>query len=365
MDDEELTRIRRRAEIMPSDDGSSDEVNQPNGGWLASNDEGSSDDGSSDEDAPGGADRAGIGGAQAGKKNSNDGNEGRAIGKEGRKDIEVGFSEDESEGESDTPSEDESEDDQGPKRSSKQQLRDIPLHERLAMKLNGGDGAISVRWEPKAGERNDDWGYGTEEVLPAGKGRKRDKNAPMEMSTKWAVGRHREVIEVQKSKARDPRFEEEGTTSMSAARAEDAYKFLEEKRQKELSSLELAIRRENRRRGGRAGGVESKVEVLKKAAARLKQVEGEQARERARRNALESWKKTEKAKVAAGKAPYYLKRKAAKEMVLENQFSELSKGKGGKRRVEKKVEKRRKRNAAHERKWMPDTRGQRTVNEAP
>lgn len=70
---------------------------------------------------------------------------------------------------------------------------------------------------------------------------------------------------------------------------------------------------------------------------------------------LSKLKQEEREKVAAGKTPYFLKQSAIKELALEDRYQEL-KGKG-KGKVSKFLEKRRRKNAAKDRKWMPEGGG--------
>ena len=111
-----------------------------------------------------------------------------------------------------------------------------------------------------------------------------------------------------------------------------------------------------RRGRGMEGGADSKIEVLKAAELRLRQVESARERQRIDKKALSEWKEKEKKSVAEGKQPFYLKKKAAKELLLEARFDGIRKGKGGKKRVEKLLERKRKKTVAKERKFLPEER---------
>jgi len=250
-------------------------------------------------------------------------------------------------------------------------LCEISMADRLALKMDGGDGAKSSQrrhkpvitaWQKGGDNARGNWGKtAAPEETDEAKGRKR-KDAPMEMSTKWAVGRHREVVEVKKKKSVDPRFwdaSEGGGGGGGSKKAQaEMMEFLDEKRATELKAVEHAIKKEKRRRGGReSASADTKVEVLKQTAYRLKQVQGEHKRTAVADGALAEWRKGERTKVAEGKQPFFLKRAAVKELVKNRQFEELIKGKGGKQRGEKHMEKKQKKKTAKERKWVPDERG--------
>ena len=103
----------------------------------------------------------------------------------------------------------------------------------------------------------------------------------MEMSTKWAVGRHREVVDPNalglggrrgagKHAPRDPRFEPMSSTAATGRAEREYLELLGEKREEELKQVQRAIKKENRRRGGRdASGADpdAKISVLKKSLA--------------------------------------------------------------------------------------------------
>jgi ribosomal RNA-processing protein 36 len=395
-DDDELSRIRRRAEIMPSDeddddfDEESEEEEQEDEqlsrmrrrAEIAPSDDDDDDDSDDfdDEDSEGGdKDKSREVDDDDSGEDVNDPNDEASASSEEEVQYDGISSDEDEDDEDERGDEDEAVE---LRRARKKPLREVSLADRLAMKMDGGDGAVSTQrhrkfavsaWGGKDGSGDQEWGgwnsggsgggNSKKQAQEEAKQQRKSKHAPMEMSTKHAVSRHRDVVEVKKAKAVDPRFIEALTGGSSSgggskkAQAEMA-EFLEQKRSTELKALEHAIKKEKRRRGGRAAASEeAKVEVLKQAAARLKQGQGERKRAAVAEGALADWRKEERAKVAAGKQPFFLKRKAAKELVVSKQYEELSKGKGGKRRAEKHDEKKRKKSTAKERKWVPEERG--------
>ena len=173
------------------------------------------------------------------------------------------------------------------------------------------------------------------------------------MSTKRAVGRFRQVIDTAKSKKRDPRFDEVSAGTFRQELFDRSYGFLDEKRDQEITKLKKAVSKERRKRKGREGLPESKIETLKAALIRLKQDRGERQRAKVTTDAIKNWKQTEKAKVATGKKPFFLKKKEKNRVQVEHQFETLRSGPGGARRVGKLIEKRQKKIASKDRKRGP------------
>lgn len=361
-EDDELARIRRRAELVPSDDdsddGSSDDGDQHNEnvGNLCSLADGSSDDDDgSDGDMEPQEQSASIKTQQTSNLSDDDDDSDDEEETEKRGESDESDVDDDIEESSDFDSDDSEEYEVRDTRA----LSDIPLYERVVMKMHGGEGQTIEKGatskypshlKPNRGPPSQSASSYNEPKA------KKSKHAPMEQSSKWAVGRHREVVTVKKVHHRDPRFEELGSTPLSSKAAEGAYSFLDDKRKNELTKLKTEIRKEKRKRKGRAGGEESKIEILRSAETRLKQSEQQRQQHHSDKHALSEWKDKEKKSVAAGKQPFYLKKKAAKELLLEARFDGIRKGKGGKKRVEKILERKRKKTAVRERKFLPEER---------
>jgi ribosomal RNA-processing protein 36 len=341
-EDIDLERIRRRANMMTSDDESS---------YDDSGDEGNEDanfvpnalagDGSDDESGEGGDYRS---------DDESEQGEGSSSGEDDL--VESSNELDNSDDGSGSESEGDDDDVARRRKASRKPPGELTFAERLALKMDGSDDVVQGR-----NSHSKSWTEVATAAAATSSKAKKQKNAPMEMSTKWAVGRHRDVVDVKKVERRDPRFQGGDTTELKGRAAEEAAAFLESKRVNELQSVNKALAKEKKRRGGRAGGADSRLETLKQTAARLKQVGGERQRAASEAKAKSEWKQTERAAVAAGKQPFYLKRGQARELVMNKHFEELRKGKGGKKRVEKLVEKKRKKHAVKERKWMPEERG--------
>lgn len=146
-------------------------------------------------------------------------------------------------------------------------------------------------------------------------GSRANKNRPMEMSSKKPVSRYREVIQAPKKVVRDPRFE-------SLCGKLDAEGF--KKRYSFLYENELP------------GGKEDK--QLKRAASR-----------RTDKEILAEHKKKEREAAKHGKKPYYLKKSEIRKQKLIDKYKEL-KASG---KLESFIEKKRKRNASKDHRYMP------------
>nr|XP_043629025.1 ribosomal RNA processing protein 36 homolog [Erigeron canadensis] len=168
------------------------------------------------------------------------------------------------------------------------------------------------------------------------KGKRENKNRPMEISSKKPVGRFREVIQAPKKVIRDPRFE-----SLCGTLDEDGFKkrynFLYDDEKKRLE--EQMERTKN-------------PEVLDGLKGQLawinKQLKAESTKHISK-EILVKHKKKEREAAKQGKQPYYLKKSEIRKQQLAEKFKEL-KASG---KLNSFIEKKRKKNAAKDHKFMP------------
>ncbi|GAO51504.1 hypothetical protein G7K_5603-t1 [Saitoella complicata NRRL Y-17804] len=166
-----------------------------------------------------------------------------------------------------------------------------------------------------------------------------NKHAPTEVSSKKAVGRKRDIVEVQAIKARDPRFE-----SLSGHFNEEAYRknysFLNDYRKDEINMLK---------------GTMKKIKDPEEKAKLEKTLTSMQSREQARKNqehareVIKEHNKSERAMVKEGKKPFFLKKTDQKKLVLYDKFSKL-----GDKTLQKVIERRRKKNTQKEKRLLPN-----------
>lgn len=167
------------------------------------------------------------------------------------------------------------------------------------------------------------------------------KHAPTELSYKKAVSRKREVIPTHKVNHRDPRFEPL-SGPLDELKAKKKYAFLDMYRDSEMSELKSAIRKSKD---------PDATETLKRALLSMESRKKSQQAKDQQQEILRKHRKEEKAKVEQGKRPFYLKKADQKQLALVERFEGM-KGK----QVDKVIERRRKKQAAKERKAMPDAR---------
>ncbi|CAH1262009.1 ribosomal RNA processing protein 36 homolog [Branchiostoma lanceolatum] len=166
-----------------------------------------------------------------------------------------------------------------------------------------------------------------------------NKNRPVEMSSKMRPPRIRQVAPVKKKIHRDPRFDDL-SGEYDEKIFEKSYSFLDPMKAREKKYLEKQLQKE--RDEGRKGKIQKLIR-------RMEQQERSKRQEDMKEKALQEWKAKEKELVRQGKKPYFLKKSEEKKLVLAQKFKELKKS--GK--VEKFLQKKRKKNAARDRKHLP------------
>lgn len=167
------------------------------------------------------------------------------------------------------------------------------------------------------------------------------KHAPTELSSKKAVSRKRSVVPVPKREARDPRFESV-LGPINEQKIKSNYAFLDGYRDSELQSLKARIKTTR--------SVDEK-ERLKREVLRMESRRKAQERKDAEQEVRRRHRKEEKAKVEAGKTPFYLKKAEVKKEALVERYRGM-KGK----EVEKLLERRQKKKAGKEKRNLPRVR---------
>ncbi|KAF7728391.1 hypothetical protein EC973_006199 [Apophysomyces ossiformis] len=167
-----------------------------------------------------------------------------------------------------------------------------------------------------------------------------NKHSPMEMSSKKAVSRLREVVTTASVKRRDPRFDKL-SGSFNQDLFEKSYTFLEEYKSSEMNMLREQLRKEkDPEEREKLERLLTKM-VSQESSAREAKRKKELARER---------KKTEAELVKQGKQPYFLKRSEKRKLELMDKYEKY-----GEKNMERILEKRRKKNAAKDhRRSYPD-----------
>ncbi|KAG5518953.1 hypothetical protein PMAC_002484 [Pneumocystis sp. 'macacae'] len=138
------------------------------------------------------------------------------------------------------------------------------------------------------------------------------KHAPLEISSKKPVSRRRQVVPVTVIKRRDPRFDFQDRVNL--ANLSSKYSFIKDYQQKEIKMLKNAMEfeknQEEKQKFKKAiTSLESKLMAAKNKEDALK--------------VLREHKRIEKAKVEAGKTPFFLKKKEQKKLIEMDKISKL------------------------------------------
>ena len=170
----------------------------------------------------------------------------------------------------------------------------------------------------------------------------KSKHAPMAQSSRYEVTRKRQVIEVPKMKARDPRFDAMQQRNAHTGNVEKAYGFLAEYQADEIAQLKAALKTTKD---------PFQQDLLKRKIGSMEnRIKAKAAKER-EQEVLRRHRKEERQKVESGKNPYYLKKSELREQALVEKY----KGMKGKER-EKAIDKKRKKESQREIKRMPEAR---------
>lgn len=172
-------------------------------------------------------------------------------------------------------------------------------------------------------------------------GKRLNKNRPSEMSSKKAVGVFREVIQApKKTAARDPRFD-----SLSGNLDPEGFR----KRYDFLYEVQLPTEKENLKKLLKKSKDPNTIEELKNQLSWIdKQIKSAPHRNAESEIRSEHYKK-EKEAAKHGKRPYFLKKSEIRNLMLTKKYEEL-KGQG---KVDKVIEKKRRKNAAKDHRLMP------------
>ena len=168
------------------------------------------------------------------------------------------------------------------------------------------------------------------------------KHAPTVQSSKRAVTRRRNVIEVKKPVARDPRFDPAAGSQPDEHILKKRYAFLEDYKALEMAELKAAIRKTKNE--------EDKEKLKRKLLSMESQKKAQETKDRQQAIKREH-KKKEKELIKEGKAPFYLKKSEQKKLALVDRFQNMKS-----KDRDRAIERRRKKVASKERRNMPAER---------
>ena len=220
-------------------------------------------------------------------------------------------------------------------------LAAVPFGERERMRKCGFDDRETIvrRAQQLAEQRR--------RALRAGSGTARRKNAPREMSSKVPVGRLREVVlpeemrqRVHRKPSRDPRFSDL-SGRLNKDLFDKSYAFLEDHRKDDIAQLRQLLRDSKDERKRR---------IAQQQLNRLQQQQQQHVRDSARKELKRKRRAQEGEAVTQGKQPFFLKENERRKLEVQERYESL-KEQG---KLQKYMTKKRKRNAAKERKRMPE-----------
>lgn len=173
-----------------------------------------------------------------------------------------------------------------------------------------------------------------------GKSGRANKNRPMEMSSKKPVSRFREIIQVPKKATRDPRFESL-SGQLDVERFKKRYNFLyEDNLPAEKEELKTQMKKSND---------PEEVNELKSRLSWIDKQLKSTGMKHTEREILAEHKKKEREAAKQGKQPYYLKNSEIQKRKLIEKYKEL-KASG---KLEAYIEKKRRKNAAKDHRFLP------------
>ncbi|KAJ2158692.1 rRNA biogenesis protein rrp36 [Coemansia sp. RSA 552] len=177
-----------------------------------------------------------------------------------------------------------------------------------------------------------------------GKLRRDSKKMPTMMSSKRAVGRFRQVVDMPAAKTRDPRFD-----SLSGHFNEDlfekSYGFLDEQRRQEMGDL-------RRRAKELRDSNPNQAQRIQRALGTMQSQEAARQQKKRTQELKRKHRRLETEAVRQGKKPYFLGRRELREMDAAQKFNKLKDSS----KLDRFLEKRRKRNASKDHRRMPSER---------
>ncbi|ESK97921.1 phenylalanyl-trna synthetase [Moniliophthora roreri MCA 2997] len=190
-------------------------------------------------------------------------------------------------------------------------------------------------------------------------GKRSNKHAPVEMSSKKPVTRRRMVVDVQIPGVRDPRFLPM-TGPLSAEKFQANYSFLAKNHETELATLRENLKRARKLLSSSPRDLradrEAEVQRLELAVKRAESAVNRDRQRQAERDALMNAKKEEREKRKEGKGNWWMKKSAKKELLVKARYEALAAG-GDQRAVKKAIEKKRKKIGQKEKRSRPFPKG--------
>ncbi|EFA76171.1 hypothetical protein PPL_10388 [Heterostelium album PN500] len=173
-------------------------------------------------------------------------------------------------------------------------------------------------------------------------GKREDKDAPLETTAKVPVSRYKQVVNVKKMVARDPRFD-----SLAGKFDEKLYRekygFLDDIVKKDINKLSERLKETT--------DFDLQARITREIQSKRSKLATQDLQDK-RRKLKEEWQKQEVENVRQGKKPFYLKQSALKDLEIKDKFKQLKE----KKQLDKYMEKRRKKVSSKSKLNLPRTR---------
>jgi ribosomal RNA-processing protein 36 len=176
--------------------------------------------------------------------------------------------------------------------------------------------------------------------------KRKSRHAPAESSSKKPVKKLKEIEGLYPGpKSIDPRFSEMAG-KYDPKIFMKSYEFLDQQQAEEISRLEMVVKKKSSQQSGK------RAMTLKDKLDKGKQQLIERRRYLKQTAKMSEIHKIERAKVADGKKPFFMKKSAIKDVMMDERFDELKKS----NKLKDFLEKKRKKNAAKDHRWVPNQR---------
>ncbi|KAK2461946.1 hypothetical protein APHAL10511_006409 [Amanita phalloides] len=190
--------------------------------------------------------------------------------------------------------------------------------------------------------------------------KRRDKHAPMEISSKKPVTRRRKVVDIKTAQPRDPRFIPLAG-EFSERLYQNNYGFLAEARRNELDSLKDNLKRARKMTSSsprnQRNERESEVKRLELAVKRMESLVNKDKQDKIQVEALRKIGKDEREKRKQGKRDWWMKKAEEKKVVIEARYEALA-AEGGKRAVKRVMERKQRKVGQREKRRRPLVRAE-------
>lgn len=209
-----------------------------------------------------------------------------------------------------------------------------------------------------------------------------NKHAPQEVSSRRPVSRKRSVVQGAESSSsdaqrrRDPRFSSLSGPAVNAGMFSKSYAFVSDAQSQELSTLRQTLSKLRKLEANNAGpraksqaalDIQAERERVERTLKREEAKEAERKKRAREQEVLRNFKRENEERVKRGGKQFYLKDSAKRQLFLQDKFSRLAGKRAGdtnpvkdgpveassSKALRKALDKRRKKNAAKERKSMP------------